>query len=274
MSEPTAPPNRIAVQIIPHEKPVPSRRPFAIKPLQEWQGTDAVAFGLRHALVEWLLGNSVTRMLEEREIVVDPTTVSFWRSGFDPLAGDVRPVQDFLSDSVVRVQNLQYQVKIKHQPPPGLLARLAADGLLVCSATATMYRPATLSGREIWCRELVDAEGRHAGDHRDPDTAGQQDNAVYVWGNLHPARYVANPELSAEAEQLHQAGVMAALAVMDRNLIGLPVSMLGGMPKVGREGLFAAVNAAAKELLGENWATDLRVACEALRNAQEGTTQS
>jgi hypothetical protein len=120
-------------------------------------------------------------------------------------------------------------------------------------------------------RVKVDAHGRHAGDHRDELAEFGPERRPLTWRNLHPAKSIERPQMDAAAQMLHDGGVMAALALMDEKLHGLPFSNVGGLPKVERELLGGVVSEVASLLLGDTWVTDLRVACEALKAQRSGS---
>lgn len=264
MSEPVVDP-AAGLRVVSHDRVIPDRWEFAIAPLESWrEPADAdgmlLLATLRSSLSEWLLLNHITRPAGHREVIVGPTSVQFWRGGFDPMPGDQRAARvGYQPGPVVQVRDLGYEVRIVNQPPDGLLKYLARQQLLSCVSTGAAFDPATLAGQELRCRVLVDEDGRHPGDHRDDRV-----RPALAWKNLYPA-----VDGLLDVEVTH-GRVVEALALLDEKLFGLPHLNVGGLPTVERELLFGALNDVARELLGDTWASDLRAACEALKAKRRG----
>lgn len=64
------------------------------------------------------------------------------------------------------------------------------------------------------------------------------------------------PLLLPEEQVLER--IAEALRVVGRRLAAAQYVSLGGLPWVGREGMFAAVNDTAREMLGEGWVALMR----------------
>ncbi len=248
-------------QLIPSEKPR-TREPMVVH-------LPSVDGEVRAELDAWLALNGVERPLEQRGVVIGVETVTFWRSGFDPL-GPRDPAGVRFEGSVAYAKVVCYDLRIGRQPGPALLPALADAGVLRCAATATVLDLDLSEGGKatpLECRVQVDATGRHAGPHQeDQDTSrgtlpGQ---LTWRWDNLHK-RPVLSPTLEGEAHEFHASGMLRALAAVDRALGAVSWHSRGGVPVLVREEVLAVVNQVARECLGDGWAADLRAACDALR---------
>ena len=75
----------------------------------------------------------------------------------------------------------------------------------------------------------------------------------------------AQPVPADDAVALHDGAYAAALALAEAKLTALHVLDYGGIPYVRRESVYGAVIDAARELLGDSWVEDIRVAAGALK---------
>jgi hypothetical protein len=235
----------------------PDRLPMLIRPLILTDADLAAEMGA------WLALNGVERPLAERGVVIGVESITFWRSGFDPL-GPPTPMGIRFDGGVAYARDVAYDLRIHRQPGRPLLESLVAAGALRCSATSTLLDMDTGEAKPLECEKLVDVRGRHPGGHE--RLAGL---VTYGWEN-HSEAPSQSPTLDAEAHEWHAAGMVRALAIVDRAMGRVSWHATAGVPLVGREAMFAAVGQAARECLGDRWAADMRVACDALRAEETG----
>lgn len=124
------------------------------------------------------------------------------------------------------------------------------------------------------CADYLEAVGPDGTAQLAPDhgTATPEDHALVARatggritsGEIQP-EYDDNPVTAAETGQAGDAVADALLAVQQK-LAGIHYHWSGGLPFVGREAIFCAVNDVAREALGESW---YQVLGEALKRRQE-----